>query len=312
MMHSLTRKAHVRPQLSELVINWHITEACNYRCRYCYAQWDGSGRELIHHTPATTRMLKNLWRYFHPKRLANPLRHYMDWQGVRLNLAGGEPLLYPEHVHQILALARGIGFTTSLITNGSHLSPELTQQLAPNLSILGISLDSAIATINHQIGRQSRCGQLLTIGKLEVVLAEARRCNPSLQIKLNTVVNALNHLEDFSALIQRLAPQRWKVLRMLPVVTNELAVSDSDFHGFVNRHQDLGDILCVEDNTEMADSYVMVDPLGRFFQSSSGQSGYRYSRPILEVGVGRAFATVGMDPAKFCARYLASFDEVTA
>lgn len=39
MKHSLTRKGGVRPLLSELVINWHITEACNYRCRYCYAHW---------------------------------------------------------------------------------------------------------------------------------------------------------------------------------------------------------------------------------------------------------------------------------
>ena len=27
------------PVLEELTLNWHITEACNYRCRYCYAKW---------------------------------------------------------------------------------------------------------------------------------------------------------------------------------------------------------------------------------------------------------------------------------
>ena len=24
----------------ELVVNWHITEACNYKCDYCFAKWD--------------------------------------------------------------------------------------------------------------------------------------------------------------------------------------------------------------------------------------------------------------------------------
>lgn len=73
----------------------------------------------------------------------------------------------------------------------------------------------------------------------------------------------------------------------------ELSVSDSDFQCFVARHRHLGPMLCVEDNSEMVESYVMIDPLGRFFQSVFGQSSYRYSRPILEVGVERAFSTVG-------------------
>lgn len=312
MTYSLTRKGGVRPQLPELVINWHITEACNYRCRYCYAHWAGSGRELVHNIPATTQMLENLWQYFHPANLANPLRRHMDWQGVRLNLAGGEPLLYPERVHQILLAARNIGLTTSLITNGSLLSPELAQQLAPYLSMLGVSLDSGASTINRQIGRESRHGQLLTIEQLEEALVEARRCNPKLQIKLNTVVNALNCHEDLSALVRRLAPQRWKVLRMLPVVTDELMVSNSDFQGFVARHQHLGRILSVEDNTEMVESYVMIDPLGRFFQNALRHSSYRYSCPIPDVGVDLAFSAVGMDPAKFCARYLKHLEEVVA
>lgn len=312
MKHSLTRKGPVRPQLSELVINWHITEACNYRCRYCYAHWAGSGRELLHNVPATAQMLENLWQYFHPQNIANPLRREMDWQGVRLNIAGGEPLLYPERALQILSAARDIGFTTSLITNGSLLSPELSQQLAPHLSLLGISLDSGVSTTNRQIGRQSRHGQLLTIEQLEEAINGARCWNPKLQIKLNTVVNALNCHEDLSALIRRLAPLRWKVLRMLPVVTNELMVGNADFQGFVARHQPLGDILCFEDNTEMVESYVMLDPLGRFFQNALGQSSYRYSRPIPEIGVDQAFATVGMDPAKFCARYLGPLERVAA
>ncbi len=96
MTHSQTGKGLLRLQLSELVINWHVTEACNYHCRYCYAHWEKRGREIIHNHSASTRMLQELWQHFSPTNLDNPLRRHMDWKGVRLNLAGGEPLLYPD------------------------------------------------------------------------------------------------------------------------------------------------------------------------------------------------------------------------
>lgn len=312
MTHSLTRKGSARPQLPELVINWHITEACNYRCRYCYAHWDGAGRELLHNLPASVRMLENLFQFFDPANEANPLRQHMDWQGVRLNLAGGEPLLYPELVCKILQASREIGFATSLITNASVLSVALAWELAPHLTLLGVSLDSGSAETNRQIGRQDTRGKLLATDRLGDALLEAKHLNPLLQLKLNTVVNALNCDEDLSTLIRLLSPQRWKVLRMLPVVTNDLAVSDMDFLAFVERHQHLGPVMCVEDNTEMVESYLMIDPHGRFFQNALGQSSYIYSRPISDIGVEKAFATVGMIPAKFCARYLGNHQEQPA
>jgi len=312
MTHSLSRKGFVCPQLSELVINWHITEACNYRCRYCYAHWEGNGRELVHNAEASERMLQELWHFFRPANNANPLHRHMDWQGVRLNLAGGEPLLYPDRVSQIIQAASEIGFTTSLITNGSALSLGLAKRLAPHLSMLGISLDSGLALTNQEIGRHDRNGNLLQLGQLEEVIKEAQCCNPRLRFKLNTVVNASNCQENLSSLVRRLSPERWKVLRMLPVVTNDLAISDADFHCFVARHQSLGSILCVEDNAEMVDSYVMIDPHGCFFQNALGRSSYRYSPPIPDVGVEAAFAATGTDPAKFCARYFGHMMKVAA
>ena len=32
----------------ELVVNWHITEACNYKCDYCFAKWDSNSKEVLH------------------------------------------------------------------------------------------------------------------------------------------------------------------------------------------------------------------------------------------------------------------------
>jgi len=199
------RKANARPQVSDLVINWHITEVCNYRCRYCYAKWDGAGRELLHDARASVKMLADLFQYFSPTNQSNPLREHMAWEGVRLNLAGGEPLLHPERVLELLQAAREMGFTVSMITNGSALSTSLAQRLAPLLSLLGVSLDSDVEDTNRRIGRQDTHGVLLRNDRLLESLMEAKCLNPELQLKINTVVNALNCDEDLSPLIQQLA-----------------------------------------------------------------------------------------------------------
>ena len=92
---------------------------------------------------------------------------------------------------------------------------------------------------------------------------------------------------------------------MLPVVTNNLAVSDAQFNGFVERHRALEEIMCVEDSNSLAESYIMIDPHGRFFQNSmaDGRGGYQYSRSILEAGAREAFSDLRFSPRKFLTRY---------
>ena len=293
-------------QTSELVINWHITEACNYSCKYCYASWQRADKEVLHHSSDVVKMLQDLHNFFSPDNPFNPLRQVMDWQSVRLNLAGGEPLLYPSRVLDIVQTARKIGFSTSLITNASLLTPELARTLAPELSILGVSIDSASERQNLLIGRSEKGGVTLSPKTMSKVLTEARLSNPCIEVKINTVVNAINCGDDMSSLIQQLAPQRWKVLRMLPLATTDLSVSDVDFQGFLTRHHNLADVMCVEDNLDMVESYLMIDPHGRFFQNTVTQAMYRYSRQILEVGAAMAFSEITIEPEKFCARYTAS------
>lgn len=291
-----------------LVLNWHLTEACNYRCQYCYATWDASTcqRELVHDPERTAALLNELYQFFRPGNSINPLVNRLAWSSVRLNLAGGEPLLHAGKLPSIVSQARGLGFEVSLISNGSYLNDELLNRLAPQLTWLGISIDSANPAANHAIGRVDRRGRLLNQDELAISLVGARQLNPGLRIKLNTAVNQLNHNEDLSSLIQRFTPDKWKVLRMLPVVNQHLAVSDEQFDAFVARHSTFARILCAEDNQDMRESYLMIDPHGRFFQNSpliAGQ-GYAYSRPIIEVGAREAFSEMTFDHDRFSARYV--------
>ena len=113
---------------------------------------------------------------------------------------------------------------------------------------------------------------------------------------LNTVVTSLNWQEDLHAIVQELKPARWKVFQLLPVpgendgALAELAVTESQFSSFVRTHKDLHPIA--ETNNAMWESYVMLDPVGRFFQDVS--KGHTYSRDtILEVGVEEALRQAG-------------------
>jgi len=289
----------------ELVINWHLTEACNYGCRYCYSKWhtDGPGKELIRNPEKSAALLAEIYRHFAPNNPRNHARLAMEWQSLRLSLAGGEPLLYDREVIRIAAQAREIGFNVSLITNGSRLTQPLMAELAPQLSVLGLSLDSPQPSTNREIGRTDRQSHVISLPELLPIIELARKLNPDLRLKINTVVNALNCAEDMTPLIRQLAPDKWKVLRMLPTVSSDLAISDHEFADFVNRHPALNHIISAEDNCDMVESYIMIDPHGRFFQNSLSGCGYRYSDAILDVGAERAFRQVSWLPDRFQARY---------
>ncbi len=293
--------------LTPLVLNWHLTETCNYRCQYCYATWKAPdfSCELINDPARTSALLTELSSFFQPANQSNPLTRQLGWNGVRLNLAGGEPTLYSEKLLPTITIAHDLGFEVSLISNGSLLNDKLLTQIAPQLCLLGISIDSANSATNSAIGRADRRGGQIDVKKLAAHLNTARQANPQLRIKLNSVVNRLNHAEDLTPLLQVISPDRWKVLQMLPVANDHLTVTDEQFSTFVARHQHHTDVLCAENHQDMRESYIMVDPAGRFFQNSPagvGQ-GYVYSRPILEVGAEVAFAEVNFIHQRFCSRY---------
>lgn len=285
----------LHPVSSPIVINWHVTEACNFRCRYCYAKWQRpDGQEVIRDPRETARLLEALYAGFNRQgQVGRP----------RLNFAGGEPLLFGRQVAAAMELARSIGFDVSLITNASRLAAGLAERIAPLLSMLGVSIDATSSAANIHIGRLDQRGDQLDVTGLADRIATMRRMNPDMTLKINTVVNEGNWQEDLTSLISTLAPSRWKVLRMLPAVTDDLAVGDAQFQSFVERHSALSHIMCVEDNDDMVQSYIMIDPHGRFFQNRTGTTGYDYSASIVDVGARTAFEGMRWSAEKFSARH---------
>ncbi len=219
----------------------------------------------------------------------------------KINFAGGEPTLCP-YLGELLVQSRQLGFTTSIVTNGARL-PQLLNQYSSYIDWVALSVDSADEETQKNLGR----GQGNHVQK-SIELFDSLH-EYQIRVKLNTVVTRWNYQENMSAFVRRVRPERWKIFQVLLVngqnnrSVNNLLISTEQFEEFTKRHQPLADEgfkLVTETNELMRGSYVMIDPLGRFFSDAKGH--HEYSLPILEVGVDSALAQVDWNIEKFVVR----------
>ncbi len=286
----------------ELVINFHMTEACNYSCDYCYATWDTSchSKELHRQEGAVESLTDRIADYF----LAdNPLKQAMSYGSVRLNFAGGEPMALDKRFSDALLYAKSKGFRTSIITNASFLDDETLFELSRQIDVLGVSFDTADEIIAGSIGRMDRKGGWISTARLAHIATMYRQLNPLGIFKVNTVVNQYNHHESLVEAMKVINPDKWKLLRVLPIYDHIKPVSDSQFEGYVKRNNLFSHLSVIEDNADMQNSYLMINPEGCFYQNGEAQEGYNISDPILTVGVEDAFSQIDFDSEVFLSRY---------
>ncbi|TWX68542.1 radical SAM protein [Colwellia demingiae] len=285
---------------SELVINWHITEACNYNCTYCFAKW-GKPNELHRSLEAIEKLLDNLADYFIKGN--SSLKQKLGYENVRLNIAGGEPMMLGSTFSIVLMLAKQKGFKTSIITNGHYLLNSKFDLPNNVLDMVGISFDSQRYDVRCEIGRVDRKGNSLSSDDLKFALKKLSSTQKGIKTKINTVVNKLNWQENFSSLISEIKPYKWKILHVMPYGEDELLISKEQFNYFVNMHSNAGLPIFAESNSAMTESYLMIDPKGRFYQNSSSGPGYKYSECINDIGAEVALKQINFNHAVFIARY---------
>jgi len=274
-----------------IVINWHLLENCQLKCKYCYAEWGKTDLPLIYRdNDKSQRLIKEI------STLAELGR------SVRLSFAGGEPLL-DKNLDLKIDFAYKNNLTPSLITNGDLLSDKFIKNVSPKLSMLGVSIDSIDKQINLNIGRHTLGKRVPKYQEIIDYLNLARKINPNIEIKINTVVNQFNFDIDLSPVIKEIKPDKWKVLRVLPASERSIkqAITDEQFKVFKHKHHH---ICCAsfEDNTDMENSYLMIDPHGRFFFNTSEKK-YGYSDLILDIGIRKALEQIDFNSEKFIKRY---------
>jgi len=279
----------------QIVYNWHVTERCNYACKYCFAKWN-KPEEIHHNHELVNKILKELSKKEAVSRIIGE-----NITKVRINFAGGEPLILEKSIFdKIVEHAKKLGFETSLITNGFLL--EFHPNIFKHLDMIGISIDSLDENICKNIGRCSG-KNYLSKEKLSKLVHKIRLCNPKAKLKFNTVVSENNYDTNIIEQLQIFKPDRIKILRQLPF-NGEKGISDNQFEHFLKNNKKFAyqNNVVIEDKNDITQSYLMIDPLGRFFQNGK-VGGYSYSQPIYEIGLEKAISQIHFNKGKFMSRY---------
>lgn len=271
------------------VINFHLTNSCNYNCTYCFGKFPDKTQLTFKQACA---VIDNVARYFSQKGIVDG----------RINLAGGEPLLYP-HLEELIDYINAYGIKVSVITNGSLLTEETIKGWKDRVCCVGLSVDTSLTETNVAIGR---CCKDKTISTKQLIrLTQAIHRN-GIKLKINTVVSKLNMNEDMTELYKRLKPDRLKLLQMEIVdgvndCAKNLTISNKAFDKFCERHKSCYSDIVPEYSDDMENSYLMINPQGEFQVNNKGE--YKIYGSCLEKELTEMLDDAEISEEKFSARY---------
>lgn len=266
------------------VVNLHFTYRCNYHCLFCHSHFYESRSEGL--------LSAADWR-----TIIAVLQPYCQ----RINFAGGEPLIDKPLLNDLIVFTDEVGLIATIITNGFYLDEEWLQEYGSYISAIGISCDSSHEDTQEQLSRGHGNHVASTLDRFDLI-REYNSKGGTIFTKLNTVVNQLNYMEDMTDFVLKTGVKRWKVFQLLEIVgenekhSADLIISADQFAHFVRRNSKVvshGVEFVPEGASELIDTYVMVNPEGRFFSNKNNM--YSQSDPIHLVGVEEALAQIGFD-----------------
>lgn len=265
-------------------INFHLWQPCNMKCKYCFGKFDDVKKTVLPkgHLPK--------------ERSIELIKQFAKFGFKKITFVGGEPTLC-NWLPELVILAKSLKMTTAIVTNGSMLNQKYIDLFQNSLDWVTLSIDTLTDEEASIVGRTvNRIPINLDYYKYLCLLIKKN----NIKLKINTVVSRVNYQADFSKLIITTSPDRWKVFQVLPIkgqnsfTIDDFLINSTQFNEFIDSHIFLKNILNInvvfEDNYLMTGSYIMVDPAGRFFDNISGK--YKYSPPILEVGIKNAIESI--------------------
>lgn len=271
------------------VVNYHITNNCNYNCIYCFGKFNSKEKLTI---DEQKKIIDSIDQYFKNNHIVNG----------RINFAGGEPLLSRD-LNELIEYTCSKGIKVSIITNGSLLTDEIIKLWSNKLSYIGLSINSLNVSTNQKLqccckGKTLSLNRIVQIGKL---------CNIyNIELKINTVVCKENYQEDLNDLYRLLKPSRIKFLQMTiveEVNSNalELKISKNEFNEFCKRHKNCIPIPIIEDEDSMQNSYILIDPDGYLMINNQGK--YEKIGNLLTESIDYLIKEMSIDYPKYNNRY---------
>src|ERR1043165_1353404 len=262
-----------------LSVNFHLWQPCNYHCGFCFAGFEDVKQTML---PAG---------HLSFEQAESIIQQLGDYGFTKITFAGGEPTLCP-WLNNLFSAAKNAGMVTMLVTNGSRLDKKTLKKYRPYLDWVVLSIDSISEETNLKGGRFHNRRHLPDIHYYRNLIDNIH--DFQFKFKVNTVVHRYNKDEIMSDFIEAMLPLRWKLFKVLHIGNQNqesyrnFEISDSEFSSYVINNTSLltGKIIVVENNDAMLESYLMIDPAGRFFDNSTGN--YAYGDPICKVGIEKA------------------------
>lgn len=232
--------------------NIHVNGSCNYHCNHCFS-----------------RCLRGMG-IMKPKEWI-PVLDYLKTEGIeKINIAGGEPMLYP-YLDELCRLIKNMGFMVTIVSNGSLITEEWLYRMRGIVEWIGLSIDSPDEEDEIAVGRTFKGrGHIKNIIEISNL---AHRYG--YKVKLNITVVRRSHDKDFSELIERIGAERVKVFRALTIknanddIEDTWSIDDEQFEDFRRRHENCSNII-FEDNDDMVGSYMMFSPKGKWMVNKGG------------------------------------------
>ncbi|MDY3740902.1 MAG: viperin family antiviral radical SAM protein [Selenomonadaceae bacterium] len=273
--------------MNKLKINLHITQKCNYSCRYCFA-----------HFFNTNDLSVEQWKIIIDNLENSNLINY-------INFAGGEPCLY-KGLLELIDYAKNKGFKTSIITNGSLLLHENipTKDLFSKIDMLGISVDSFDKNDLIKLGCCTKQKNILEKSQLKEIIYLAKTINPNVKIKLNTVVSYINKNTQLTYIENEIIIDRWKFLKMKLFSNKEfsnkdLLIFDEEFEKFLKLNQRTNGEVIAENSLER--SYLIIDNQGNFIDNKNDN--YKIIGNLLKENFSNLFSKYQFDRELYKKRY---------
>ena len=199
-------------KMKNLKLNYHLTEVCNFGCKFCFAKYKHRCRLSFDEMETIVKKTADCGFF----------------SGI--NFAGGEPFLV-KRLPELIKIAKDKQLETSVITNGSFLTTEMLDSILPFLDCIGISVHSVSDKIKIKTGSCSKTNEVLSNERLLEICRYIRR-KSNCKIKINTVVNSLNKTEIISDFIATHQKEETDQKSENPVKTNAKAAVTGMF--FVN------------------------------------------------------------------------------
>lgn len=172
---------HYVTKLRRLYIPTHIqielTKICNWKCRFCYAECDGSHG-------MTKEQLKKL------------LRELKREGTLEINFTGGEPLMRSD-CYEIFEYAKKMGFVLTLNTNGSLINENNVDKIKSLFGRIDISLHSSEEQIHDEIV-QTKGAWKKTMNALRLF----QDCPKKILVKCVLTSNELSDIEKMKKMIR--------------------------------------------------------------------------------------------------------------